>query len=203
MESIDKNLTEGIMNGDRNAITELHKRFSRSMLLYAFKILKDKELANDVVQDVFVKIIQNKVSITSSVKGFLMTAVYHQAIDEIRKGKRSKNTGNQSSESKDSDIDQPENESISLFNKYTEVSDWNSGIENLMINDCKRFFASRLTPAQLQIIDLDNQGFSIDDIVEELNSRGKSIARNTVRTHLYFGRQVIELAKKEIMGALV
>lgn len=42
------------------ALTELHRRYSRKLLGYFIKMLQDSELANDFVQELFLRILEKK-----------------------------------------------------------------------------------------------------------------------------------------------
>jgi len=48
-----------LQSGEINALDEIYKITSRSVYVLSFSILKDKERAEDIVQDTYVKIIKN------------------------------------------------------------------------------------------------------------------------------------------------
>lgn len=49
----DEELAERFNQGDKNAFGEIYERYWLKLYLHAFKMLKDKELAEDAVHDVF------------------------------------------------------------------------------------------------------------------------------------------------------
>lgn len=54
--SIEAELMRRIGQGDRGAFDELYARYSRPLFSYAYKFLKDRMLAEEALQDAFVKI---------------------------------------------------------------------------------------------------------------------------------------------------
>lgn len=63
--------------------------YHQMLYAYALTIVRDDEVARDVVQEMFLKIWKNRdrISITSSLKAFLVKATHNQCIDTIRSGK--------------------------------------------------------------------------------------------------------------------
>jgi len=51
--------------GDQKAYAELHKNLYPGLFTYSVKILKDTELADDLLQDLFIKFWQNRIKIGS------------------------------------------------------------------------------------------------------------------------------------------
>lgn len=54
--SFEAELIRRIAAGERGAFDELYSRYSRPLFSYAFKFLKDRMIAEEVLQDAFVKI---------------------------------------------------------------------------------------------------------------------------------------------------
>ena len=54
--SIEAELIRRISAGERGAFDELYSRYSRPLFSYAFKFLRDRMIAEEVLQDAFVKI---------------------------------------------------------------------------------------------------------------------------------------------------
>lgn len=54
--SIEAELIRRIAGGERAAFDELYSRYSRPLFSYAYKFLKDRMMAEEVLQDAFVKI---------------------------------------------------------------------------------------------------------------------------------------------------
>ena len=73
MTENDIQLIDKIKTGDYNAFEFFFERYYNLLCNYALKFLKDNFVAEDVVQKVFVRIWENRltVNITSSVKSYL------------------------------------------------------------------------------------------------------------------------------------
>jgi RNA polymerase sigma-70 factor (ECF subfamily) len=73
--------------GDRAAFRRLYEATSAKLLGIAFRILRDRQIAEDVVQDAFVKIWQNAGSYSPEAgrpMTWLITIVRNRAIDVVR-----------------------------------------------------------------------------------------------------------------------
>lgn len=76
---------------DRSAFEVLYDRYEKLIFSFAYRITQDREIAEEVVQDVFVKL-WNGTTIYQEHKGsfssWLLTVTRNKAIDEIRRLKR-------------------------------------------------------------------------------------------------------------------
>lgn len=72
---------------------EVFKRYYSDMFRYAFCITKTQDIAEEVVNDVFVKFWSagESLHIRSSIRAFLVTATRNHAIDRLRKSVRLRN----------------------------------------------------------------------------------------------------------------
>ena len=74
---------------DHAAFTEIYDRHWPALFLYAQTILKDKEEAADVVQDIFTTLWNRSADLKIlNLKGYLLTAVRNQALKAIYKTNR-------------------------------------------------------------------------------------------------------------------
>ena len=80
MQISDEKLWESCLTGDKEAFKEIYCRFYSLLYNYGSKLVSDKDLVKDCIQDIFIKLIQNYPSIyqTPNVK---------QAVWCIGKGK--------------------------------------------------------------------------------------------------------------------
>lgn len=79
-------LLEQLKLGDRKAFTILFDYYYTGLVVYADRHLQDIELAEDIVQSVFVRLWENRQSIkSSSIRYYLASAVKNNCIDLIRK----------------------------------------------------------------------------------------------------------------------
>lgn len=81
---------------EKDKFEEIYNHYKYTMLYVAKSIVKDHLLAEDVVHDSFIKIIEvldkvNDIS-CSKTKGFIVTIVRNKSIDYIRKIKQESNT---------------------------------------------------------------------------------------------------------------
>lgn len=89
----EKKLAESLKNGDFNAFDQLFKHYNRRLYYFALSILKNKEDACDVVQEVFLRVWKKKENIDQahSFKSFLFTISYNLIVDIMRKKVSDKN----------------------------------------------------------------------------------------------------------------
>ena len=75
----DYDLVEKLRKGDIDAFDQVFSRYASRLYGFALKYLKSKEEAEGLVQDVFLKIWENKKNIKkdSSFKSYLFTIAYH------------------------------------------------------------------------------------------------------------------------------
>jgi len=86
-----------IKEGEDHALEQVYKTAFRSLVNYASEITGQSDLAEEIVQDVFLKIWQNRseLSIKGSFKAYLYQSVHNHALNVIRQqrtGKESVNT---------------------------------------------------------------------------------------------------------------
>lgn len=73
MQISDEKLWESCLTGDKEAFKEIYCRFYSLLYNYGSKLVSDKDLVKDCIQDIFIKLIQNYPSLspTPNVKGYL------------------------------------------------------------------------------------------------------------------------------------
>jgi RNA polymerase sigma-70 factor (ECF subfamily) len=78
-------------HGDRQAFSQVYEAYVDELLTVAINLLGDAGLAEDVVQDVFVKFARTAATfhLTGSLKGYLATCAANRARDVIRQRQRS------------------------------------------------------------------------------------------------------------------
>lgn len=79
-----------IQQKDLNAFERYYKEHFRSFLLMACKYLRDSSVAEEVVNDVFMKLWEdgNKIAVDTSLKSYIYRAVINRCINIINKNKR-------------------------------------------------------------------------------------------------------------------
>ncbi|MFC0189756.1 RNA polymerase sigma factor [Fictibacillus aquaticus] len=84
----DFELYERIQKDDREALELLYERYEKLLYSFAFKILQQKELSEDAVQEVFIKIWRNKRTYSKEKGKFsswMLTVTRNACIDLLRK----------------------------------------------------------------------------------------------------------------------
>lgn len=75
---------------DKDALAELYKQYSNIILIYAMSIVRDVHLAEDIMQDVFIKVGHNasKYKSNKNAYAWILTVTRNQAFDVLRKRKK-------------------------------------------------------------------------------------------------------------------
>tara|TARA_B100000508_G_scaffold141092_1_gene146442 strand:+ start:108270 stop:108806 length:537 start_codon:yes stop_codon:yes gene_type:complete len=86
----DETLVKECVSGNAKAQRLLFDRFSAKMLGVAIRYIKDKERAEDVLQDAFIKVFKNlkKFKHDGSLEGWIRRIVVNTALDQLRKNKK-------------------------------------------------------------------------------------------------------------------
>lgn len=82
-------MIQRLREGDKLALTELYNTYWQLLFISAYNIIKDKELCEDVIQDIFMNIWHNreKLEINISLKGYLYACTRYQVFNQLRKNK--------------------------------------------------------------------------------------------------------------------
>jgi RNA polymerase sigma-70 factor (family 1) len=85
--SNDKELVESLQKGDADAFDKLFGKYSSRLYAFAIKYLRSKEDAEGLVQDVFLKIWENrkKLKNESSFQSYIFTIAYNDMCNIFRK----------------------------------------------------------------------------------------------------------------------
>ncbi len=86
----DKNLVKRIRIGDKKALEEVYWLYYDELHQLAVKFLRDQQLAEDAVQDVFIKLWLNRLNLKSekSLKGYLFISLKNHVLNMIKIKKR-------------------------------------------------------------------------------------------------------------------
>lgn len=84
----DQYLWQAVIDSDEHAFTELYQKHSSTLYIVAFKLIKNKETCEDLIQDVFVHLwLKRKRLQILNIKSYLYQAVKNKVIDLIRRKK--------------------------------------------------------------------------------------------------------------------
>ena len=87
MQISDQKLVKDIKASDAKAFQVLYNRYYENLYRFTWRRVRDKDLALDLIQEVFTKTWQNRNSLdaTQSIKAFLFRSVINLSIDHLRK----------------------------------------------------------------------------------------------------------------------
>lgn len=84
----DSELLEQLFQDDESAFDEIYRRYWPGMLQSAYNVLKDREAAMDIVQELFIWLWAHRNTVkVQSLKGYLFSAVKFKVANYIRDGK--------------------------------------------------------------------------------------------------------------------
>ncbi len=80
---------QALKKGDRSAFETIYLQFREPLFLLALRYLKNKNLAEDALHDIFLKLWRNKEKLNEglSLQGFLFTSMKHHLLNTIRSHK--------------------------------------------------------------------------------------------------------------------
>ena len=155
-----------IQKDDRVAFFYIYERYCKRLYGFVLKYLKQKEDAEEIVQEVFVKIWESrgKIDAYSSFESFLFTVAYNATISMLRK---------RASETKYI-------EHLKSLQHIDNPPDLADEIHFNELNGRVQSLLDELTPRQKEIFRLSREkGLSHDEIAEKLD-----ISVNTVKKHI-------------------
>jgi len=88
-----KDITYKIRQGNLHEFEKIFKEFYPHLCLYALRFVKTKDLSEEIVQNLFCQIWENRkdLNIHTSIKAYLYRSTYHNALQVLRKkGSQSK-----------------------------------------------------------------------------------------------------------------
>jgi len=171
-----KSIINGLIKGEVKAFDEIFEIYNQRIYQFAKTILKNKEDAKDVVQEVFLRIWQNRNEINeySTFKSYLFTIAYNIIVDHFRKSLKDKKY-------KDF-LEANINEVDSSQERHIEFSDLNKLYEQAV---------EQLPPRRKLIYKMNrNEGLTYEEIAARLN-----ISRNTVRNQM---AKTLQFLRKKI-----
>jgi len=85
----DTEITDLLKLGDQGAFTEIYNRFKGLLYIYACKITRDDDIAEDLVQDIFIYLWDKRqtINFTSSISSYLYSAIRYKFFDLVDKQK--------------------------------------------------------------------------------------------------------------------
>lgn len=159
--SDDKALVESLQRGDVQAFDRLFGNYAKRLYAFGFKYLRSKEDAEGLVQDVFLKIWENrkKLDKDSSLKSYLFTIAYNDICTIFRKRATKRQFQDEIALQ------------ITAFNPKTEERiDYKSVLEEV-----DRLIELLPENQKNVLLKRKNQGLSSKEIAEELNLSPRTV----------------------------
>lgn len=169
MNPTDKILLHKIKTGDRPAFMMLYERYWDSLYRFVFTRTKDKEVTEELLQNLWIKILENTESIQinheESSKGYLLRYLHYRVIDYFNSHKKELLTVS---------IDDHENSVDITDNDYFEILEENDiSVLFRMIDEV----VSRLPITEQKIYDLRiRKNMSVDETAEILGLSNKTVS---------------------------
>lgn len=175
--AVDQDLFLRLKNGDQQAFCFIYEKYYQSIYSFIFSFLKQKQLSEEVLQETFLAIWNQRASIKEDypIEPLLYLICRRKILDNFRK--------------------------ITATNKLRArllslTSELSNGTEDAIIyNDVVKFTneaIGKLPKQQQQVLKLSRiKGLSIDEIAEELK-----LSRYTVKNHLAAGLKTLRLHYK-------
>jgi RNA polymerase sigma-70 factor (ECF subfamily) len=119
----DRVLVWRLNRGDAAALSRVYEKYRDDLLRLAGSLLSDRSVAEDVVQDVFVRFagLAPTFRLTGSLKGFLATCVANAARNQLAAGRRREMTGLEEAAGLASSVAEPDGWAI-YSEQFTRVS---------------------------------------------------------------------------------
>ncbi len=179
IQSTDTELTHRLKEGDTVAFGLLFRRYYRYLYSVAIQYLKDPALAEDALQEVFIKLWlhRDQLDPDGSIKGFLAVSMKHQVLNMIRQEKRA---------------------ILHHLEHHSEHPTIDTSTEDdLMLTEYTSVFHQALSmlPAQRRLVFQlrAERGLTNDEVAAQLQ-----ISVNTVKVHYYHATRFLrEYLKRE------
>ena len=176
----DKDLMLLVAEGDREAFTCLYHRYFYYLFTLAMRYIKDESEAEDVLQQVFIKLWQMRDSraIKDNVRGYLFAMTRNSIMNYVR----DKNRLLQRNYRLSQEIGEEEQDIWVMADKNDLISEMKKAIDGL-------------PPQQKRVANLRCEGLSNQEIASRLH-----LSLNTVNSHYTKGLKALKTALSALMS---
>jgi RNA polymerase sigma-70 factor (ECF subfamily) len=85
IDDTDEALLARFLAGEDQAFTQLYERWSGRALHYAVRMVGAREVAEEIVTDAFVTVVQGQAAPTGRFRSYLFTVVHRRCLDRMRR----------------------------------------------------------------------------------------------------------------------
>lgn len=173
----DLELWTALCNGEESAFEQIDAQYRKLLTGVAVNYLKNVDDAKDVVQDVLLNTFRlslNEYKIRTSFKNFLIRSTVNKCIDLQKRGNRFISGDLSSSENC------PE----------VKAAAWT----NLSWEDFERFISEKLTSKEQKVINLKQQGYSLEEMAAMCNCE-----ISTIKVHIRSINKKLKEVKEQIL----
>lgn len=179
-------LVSELKRGNQGALKLLYEQNHKQLFYLAKRYLKNKELAEDAVQDVFLKIWKNRNNLDSdlSLEGYLFTVLKNHVLNVIRdEGKRKQVLEEMKQTVKMKPL-APNGEEQFIYLEYYAILD--TAIREL-------------TPVQQEVFRLR----SVEGLTNAEIAKKRNVSMHTVKTQYYLGSKHVRTFLKKYAGLFI
>ena len=174
---------QAYLEGDNMALSSQYSRYRPSLLLIAYNYLRNTTAAQDVVHDVFERLLSSPknerkhlfAALTSNPGGFLHVVVRNKCLDEMKVLKNREKI-------------------VGLIRHTFKLHEENTAYDRFE-KDYFNTMLSNLEPREKEIIELHLSGFGNDEISTKLN-----ISYNSVKNNIYEAKKKLRKVWKVMHG---
>lgn len=174
------NLANRLKRGEPSAYEELFNTFYVPLTSFAYRFLKDTEISKDIVQNVFIKIHQQRedLVVQSDLGSYLYRAVYNESLNELKKNEsREKRNFAYLQEAEALHYDEVMEENEKEHKIYKAI--------DLLPAKCKEIFLLSRMHGRKNIEIAAELGLSIRTVETQISLALKSIRRNVTRIYFF------------------
>tara|TARA_B100000900_G_C20446393_1_gene661246 strand:+ start:272 stop:865 length:594 start_codon:yes stop_codon:yes gene_type:complete len=160
----DDQLIKNFINGDNQAFDVLLNKYQNRIFSYVIQLVHDYDLANDIFQDVFIKVVthlkRNSYNHQGKFLSWVLRIAHNQVIDHFRKDAKMPSVGKNSS-----------NEDFNIFDvlKLEESSIEDEMVKKQILSDV-RVLVEQLPNDQMEVVKMRYfSGMSFQDIADNSN----------------------------------
>ena len=160
----DDQLIINFVNGESKAFDVLLKKYQNRIFSYIIQLVHDNDLANDIFQDVFIKVVTNLKKKSYNHQGkflsWVLRIAHNQVIDHFRKDAKMPSVGKSSSD---------EDFNIFVVLKLEESSIEDEIVNKQILADVRNL-VSQLPKDQMEVVKMRYfSGMSFQDIADNSN----------------------------------